>query len=73
MISGMSTDKNIYWATFRNQTEHEMYVEIEDLGRNRWSIVVGTDEFILRCPSKDFMTVLRAALEEADARRGQTS
>lgn len=65
----MSTHKPVYWAVFRDQHQHEMYVELEDLGRNRWQAVVGEDEFTFREKSKDFLTVLQRALNEASVRR----
>lgn len=68
----MSTN-TLYWAVFRDQAAHHMYIEIEDLGRNRWQCVVGEDEFVVRSKSKDFLTVLGLAVEEAMARRDQPS
>lgn len=67
------SDNDIFWATFRNHTQREMYVEIENLGRNRWACVVGDDEFTIRTKEKDFLTVLRLVLDEAAARRDQTT
>lgn len=68
----MSTN-DIFWSTFRNHTQHEMYVEIENLGRNRWACVVGEDEFVIRTKEKDFLKVLLLVLTEAETRRDQTS
>lgn len=67
----MSTDKPLYWAVFREQTDHHLYFELQDLGRNRWQAVVGDDEFTFRTKSKDFLVVLSEAIEEARARRDQ--
>ena len=68
----MSTNP-LFWAVFREQADHHTYIEIEDLGRNRWQCVVGEDEFVVRSKSKDFLTVLGLAIEEAKARRDQPS
>lgn len=70
-IFTMSTDKPLYWAVFRQQADHHMYFELEFLGRNRWQVVVGTEEFILRTKEKDFLTVLQLAISEAQSRSAQ--
>ena len=57
------SDNDIYWAVLRKGTQHELYLELEDQGRNRWACVVGTDEFYIRTKSKDPVEVLRLALE----------
>lgn len=73
IIFTMSTDNPLYWATFRQQADHHMYFELEFLGRNRWQVVIGDDEFILRTKERDFLTVLSLAIAEHQDRSDQES
>lgn len=68
------SNNDIYWANFRDQeARHQAYVELENLGRNRWQCVIGTDEFVIRTKEKDFLRVLSLALIEAQERADQLS
>lgn len=73
MIFTMSTNKPLFWAVFREQADHHMYFELEFLGRNRWQVVIGDDEFILRTKERDFLTVLSLAIEEHQDRSDQVT
>lgn len=73
MISCYMSNKNLFWAVVREQTDHHLYIELEDLGRNRWQAVIGTDEFTFRTKEKDFLTVMKLAIETHQERSRQDS
>lgn len=65
------SDSNIYWFVLRQGTKHELYVELESLGRNRWNVLLGEDEFTFRTKSKDILTVLSEAIQQHQLRSAQ--
>ena len=60
---------NIFWATIYNHSDRVDYIELAHLGGEKWSAVLGLDEFRFKSQHTDFLDVLTDAL---DFRRAQS-
>lgn len=59
----MSEDNTIYWAVIRDKTQRVEYIELEDLGRGKWGVVLGLNEFTFTpIPTTDFFDLLGQAI-----------
>ena len=59
-----NTPHKVFWAVVRNQTTRHTYIEIGELGKNKWSVVLDGKEFTIKSTSTDFFELLRIALEK---------
>jgi hypothetical protein len=60
---------HIYWATVRDNNKRLTYIEITQLGNNRWGVLFGDEhEFTVKTEATDFFSVLHVSLQEAERR-----
>jgi hypothetical protein len=53
---------NIFWATIYNHSDRHDYIELTHLGGEKWSAVLGLDEFRFKSQHTEFLRVLADAL-----------
>lgn len=60
----MTSEPTIYWAVIRDKIDRVEYIELEELGNNKWGAVLGLDEFtfVVSQTDPDFFDVLSEAL-----------
>lgn len=64
MTSPTDTDKIIYWAVIRNQTNRHGYLELAHQSGARWLAVMDDFEYKFKTESTEFLHVLKAALDQ---------
>ena len=61
------SNKKVYWFNLRDGANQEMYVELNQISKLRWKVILGFDEFIIKSTSQNPLDVLH----EATRRRPQ--
>lgn len=58
---------NVYWANIRNQSNQVIYIEVAEVGKNRWAVKFGDSEFKMRSKLTNPLELISQAVQERSA------